>query len=177
MQTVSIYKNINKIYLEPKWLVHRVKRLLDGPTSNRSSISGSDNTFFFTPQRASSQTLRSTKPHKQCITRGLSRTGDPYLHSAYCMPSWCAQRHLHLYYHPTGPLARTFFTKLPVHQLFKTFPAFYSSRKFYNIEDNDSLSSSPIHDMLYVRSFLSCCTLLQAKIPSMRVLKFFHRRS
>jgi hypothetical protein len=127
VQTISIYKNTNKIYLEPKWLVRRVKRLLDGPTNNRSSISGSDNTFFFTLQRASSQTLRSTKPHKQCITRGLLRTGDPYLHSAYCMPSWCAHGHLHLYCHPTVPLPRIYFAKLPVHQLFKTLPAFYST--------------------------------------------------
>ena len=131
-----------------------MKRLLAGPTSNRSSISGSDKTFFFTPQRASSQTLRSTKPHKQCITRGLSQTGDPYLHSAYCMHSWCAQGHLHLYCHPTVPLARTlffFFAKLPVHQLFKTLPVFYSTRTFYNM-DNTTMTVS-VRDQ-----FTTCCT-------------------
>ena len=67
------YKNINKIYLEQELLVCRVIRLLDGPPNKRSSISGSDNTFFFTPQQAFSRTLHNMQPHKQRITRGLSR--------------------------------------------------------------------------------------------------------
>jgi hypothetical protein len=73
-----------------------------------------------------------------------------------------------------------FFAKLLVHQLFKTLSAFYSTRKFYKM-DNTTMT-------VWVRAQFTTCytfavffflypfdltvgrTLLQAKVPSMRVL-------